>query len=108
MFVFWYGLKVQFWTADHSNLNDERYLQMINKETDPHLHEHFVEQQHGALRRLWWKQDGAPAHRRIIRERLRELVNHMVIALTYDPEWPPRPPDPTQMWFFFFGGISSV
>ena len=44
---------------------------MINEEIVPYLHEHVKQQQRRALRRLWWKQDGAPAHRRIIvKERL--------------------------------------
>ena len=102
--VFWWGLKIQFWTAKHNNLNGERYVQMINEEIDPHLQEHFEQQQGGALRRLWWKQKGALAHRRIIvGERLRELFNHRVTALNYDQEWLPRPPDSTPCDFFFCG-----
>ena len=42
------------------------YLQMINKEIVPYLQEHVEQQERGAFRRLWWKQDGAPAHRRMI------------------------------------------
>ena len=81
----------------------ERYLQTINEEIDPHLHEYFEHlQQRGAFSVFRWKQDGAPAHRRIIvEERLRELFNHRVIALNYDPEWSPRSPDLTPCAFFF-------
>ena len=54
-----------------------------------------------------WRQDGASAHRRIIaEERLRELFNRRVIALNYNPEWPPRPL--TQQRVFFFGGSSRA
>ena len=38
---------------------------MINEEIVAHLHEHVKQQQRGAFRRLWWKQDGTSAHRRI-------------------------------------------
>ena len=106
--VFWYSLKVQIWTAEHSNLNGEWYLQMINEEIDPHLHEPFEQQRRGAFRRSWWKQDGAPAHRRIIvGERSRELFNHRVTALNYDPEWLPRTLTKPRV-IFFFGGISRA
>ena len=75
---------------------------MINEEIDPHLHEHFEQQQRGSFRRFFWKQDAAPAHRRIIvGESLRDLFNHRIIALNYDPECPPRPPDSTPCDFVF-------
>ena len=72
-----------------------------------------------SFQRFRWKQDGAPAHRRVIaEERLRLLFNHRVIALNYDPEWPPRSPDLTPCerspdltpcdFFFVFGGISRA
>ena len=81
---------------------------MINEEIVPQLHEHFQQQQRGAFRRLWWVQDGAPAHRRIIvRDRLQELFNHRVIALNRDPEWPPRSPDLTPCDFFLWGYLKS-
>ena len=79
-----------------------------------HLHEHFEQlQQRGAfsvsgLSRMVHPRC-APAHWRIIvKERLKELFNHRVIALNYDPEWPPRSPDLTPCDFFFFGGISRA
>ena len=84
------------------NLNGERYLQMINEEAVPHLQEHFDQQQCGGFRRLWWIQDGAPAHLHIIvKDRPRELFNR--IALNHDPEWPWLNP----IWFFFFGYLKS-
>ena len=81
---------------------------MINEEIVPQLQEHFQQQQLGAFRRLWWVQDGAPAHRCIIvRDRLQELFNHRVIALNRDPEWPPRSPDLTPCDFFLWGYLKS-
>ena len=47
------------------NLNGERYLQKINEDIVdivPQLEEHFEQHDNGAFRRLWWIQDGAPAH----------------------------------------------
>ena len=81
---------------------------MINEEIDPHLQEHFEQQQRGAFRRLWWKQDGAAAHGRTnVGESLRELFNHRVIALNYDPEWLPRPPDSTPREVFLWWYLKS-
>ena len=110
LYHFWplQWLTMSWFCLSHSNLNGERYLQMINEEIVPHLHEHSELQQRGAFRRLWWKQDCAPAQRRIIvGERLRELFNHRVIALNYDPEWLPRPPDSTPCDFFLWWCLKS-
>ena len=91
-------------TIMEGNLNGEQYLHMINEEIVPQLQEHFQQQQRGAFRRLWWVQDGAPAHQRIIlRDRHQELFNHRVIALNCDPEWPPRASDLTPCDFFSLG-----
>ena len=99
--VFLQGLQVKFWTVEHSNLNGEQYLQLINEGIDPHLQENFEQQQRGDFRRLWWKQDSAPSHRRIIvGERLRELFNHRVIEL-----WPrvaTKVPWINSVWFFLW------
>ena len=70
------------------------YLQMINDGVVLQLEEHFERQVRGVFRRLWWAQDGVPAHRLIaVRDRLRELFWERVIAVNHDVEWPPRSPD---------------
>ena len=79
------------------------YLEMINEHVVPQLELHFERQQGGVFRRLWWAQDGAPAHRLIaVRDRLRELFAHRVIALNHEVEWPPRSPDLTPCDFFLW------
>ena len=56
------------------NVNGRSYLQMINDEVVPGLQQHVQLQQNGAFPRLWWSQDGAPAHRtRLVRDRLEQL-----------------------------------
>ncbi|XP_030848369.1 uncharacterized protein LOC115926899 [Strongylocentrotus purpuratus] len=61
-----------------------------------------------SCRDIWWIQDGAPAHRRIIvRNRLAELFNERVIATYHPVEWPPRSPDLTPCDFFLWGYLKS-
>ena len=65
---------------------------MINHQVVPELQRYGI-QGNGALRRKWWFQDGAPAHRRRdVGDRLQELFPHRVVALGYQPEWPVRSP----------------
>ena len=53
------------------------------------------------FQRLWWFQDGAPAHRLLqVRTRLREVFLDRVVALHHDVEWPARSPDLTPCDFF--------
>lgn len=52
--------------------------------------------------RLWWFQDGAPAHRlRLVKERLRELFGSRIVALNHDIEWPPISPCLTPSNYFY-------
>ena len=45
------------------NLNGAAYLQMLNEDVFPKLLETFGDQfRNGYFQRLWWVQDGAPAH----------------------------------------------
>ena len=60
------------------------------------------------MNRLWWAQEGAPVHRRIIvRGRLNEVFHNCVIALGHETEWPPRSPDLTPCDFFLRGYIKN-
>ena len=69
----------------NGNLDGERYLQLINEDIVPELDQHFVRQRDGSFERVWWVQDGAPPHRRlVVRERLHELFNNRVIAMNHD------------------------
>lgn len=81
---------------------------MINDDVVPQLEQYFRRQIGGVFRNLWWVQDGAPAHRLIaVRDRLRELFGHRVIALYEDVEWPPRSPDLTPCDFFLWGYLKN-
>ena len=84
---------------------------MIDNQVVPFLDQgfpRFRRQANGQFRHLWWVQDGAPAHRRIIvRDRLRDLFGNRVIALNHVIEWPPRSPDLTPLDFFLWGYLKA-
>ena len=71
---------------------------LINQQVVPQLHQRYGRLQNGAIRRKWWFQDGAPAHRSVIvRNRLQELFPNRVVGLGHQLEWPPRSPDLTPL-----------
>lgn len=87
-----------------NNMNGVDYLNMINENIVPELHRIYGNR----FNRLWWFQDGAPAHRTMnVRQKLRELFGTRVVALHHDVEWPPRSPDLTPCDFFLWGHIKS-
>ena len=95
----------------NGNVNGLNYLDMINTHVVPELHRIFGRMANGGIRRAWWFQDGAPAHRRIIvRDRLRHLFNNRVVGIGHAQEWPARSPDLTPMDFFSLGipNVQSV
>ena len=74
------------------NVNGYNYLRMINNFAFSRLH--FNNQFDGVFHRLWWFQDGAPAHcLKAVRHRLHEKFVNLVVALYHEVEWPPRSPD---------------
>ena len=88
------------------NVNSEAYLQMLNDQIVRALAERYVLQANGTFLRVWWAQDGAPAHRRkMVMERLQQLFLGRIISLGRDHEWPPRSPDLTPL--DFFSGVTS-
>lgn len=90
------------------NLNGQAYLNMINDFVVPEMDQIFPRQRRGAFRRVWWAQDGAPAHRLIaVRNRLAELFGNRVIALFHQVEWPARSPDLTPCDFFLWGHLKG-
>ena len=90
------------------NVTGQVYLQVINNDVVPQLEQYFRRQIGGVFRNLWWVQDGAQAHRLIaVRDRLRELFGHRVIALYEDVEWPPRSPDLIPCDFFLWGYLKN-
>ena len=79
-------------------------MDLLNNNIIPHLRVEFNDR----FDRLWWAQDGAPAHRRIIvREFLAEVFNNRVIGLGHEHEWPPRSPDLTPCDYFLWGYVKS-
>lgn len=92
----------------YNNVNGQGYLDMINNEVVPALQALYQQQRNGAFPRLWWAQDGAPAHRTIaVRNRLQQLFPRRVIGIGHNPEWPARSPDLTPLDFFLWGYLKS-
>ena len=55
--------------------------------------------------RLWFQQDGAPAHFALdVREYLNNIFPNGWIGRGGPVQWPPRSPDLTPMDFFIWGG----
>ena len=80
-----------------NNLNGDRYLNLITERIIPELLQIYPNR----FNRLWWIQDGAPAHRgRAVQELLHDNFNDRIIALNHPIEWPPRSPDLTPCDFF--------
>lgn len=89
------------------NLDSEGYLEMLDEQVFLALRRmgrRFGPNRNGRFQRLWWIQDCAPPHRRIIvTERLQQLFGERVVALNHAVEWPPRSPDLTSLDFFLWG-----
>lgn len=90
------------------NLNGAGYLNIINQHLQPELRRIFQQQRNGAIRRAWFLQDGAPAHRSVmVRNRLQELFPNRIIGLGHAVEWPPRSPDLTPLDFWLWGDVKA-
>ena len=93
----------------NGNLNGAGYLRMLNNDILPELERHFANQLiNGNFQRLWWAQDGAPAHRLIaVRNLILQKFERRVVALNTPREWPPRSPDLTPCDFFLWGYLKQ-
>ena len=91
------------------NVNGAKYLEMLNEEVFPQLIAAFGHQfANGSFSRLWWAQDGAPAHTSVdVSTWTTEFFRHKIIALHHPNEWPPRSPDLTPCDFFLWGYLKS-
>ena len=90
------------------NVNGQSYIRMLDNDVVPYLKQHFQRQLQGVFTRLWWAQDGAPAHRlRAVTDRLTALFGDRVIALNRPTEWPPKSPDLTPCDFFLWGYLKN-
>ncbi|KAF2348320.1 hypothetical protein FHG87_020923 [Trinorchestia longiramus] len=83
-----------------NNLTGVVYLDLIKEAIVPELRHIYANR----FNRLWWFQDGAPAHHlRVVKERLRELFGTLIVALSLDIEWPPRSLHLTPCDYFLWG-----
>ena len=58
----------------------------------------------GRFGRLWWAQDGAPAHTTVdVSTWMTEFFGEKIIAVNHPHEWTPRSPDLTPCDFFCGG-----
>lgn len=89
----------------HQNVNARTYLDLLNTQVFPALGRVYdVVLRANDANRLWWIQDGAPAHTaRIVRRRLTEVFGERVIGLGHTIAWPARSPDLTPCDFFLWG-----
>jgi hypothetical protein len=79
-----------------------RYLNMLGCFAIPSLIEH------GALERIIYQQDGAPAHTtRAVLNFLNDRFGSNVVSRGCDVEWPPRSPDMTPADFWLWGYLKS-
>ena len=92
------------------NVNGWSYLRMINNEVVPGLQQHVQLQQNGEFPRLWWSQDGAPAHRtHLVRDRLEQLFPRRVIGIGRSPSWMATKVSWLDaMWLFSVGLLESL
>jgi hypothetical protein len=87
----------------HQNVNGHTYLDMINQFVVQQLTHQFGQRCNGSIPRLWWIQDGAPAHwSRAVSNRLQDLFPNRVVSLNNAVEWPPRFPDLTPLDFLLW------
>lgn len=64
---------------------------------------------YGSTNRVWFQQDGAPAHTaNETKELLREHFQERLISHGCDNEWPPRSPDLTPCDFYLWGVVQDI
>lgn len=88
------------------NLNAAMYLRFLQDDL-PNLLRHV---DNDLLRRMWFQQDGAPAHRsRAVTQYLNNRFPNRWIGMgSRVQEWPPRSPDLTPLDFYFWGYIRDI
>ena len=82
---------------------------MIVERVFPALIENFDNQfEENHFLRLWWAQDGAPAHTALpVRDLLNDMFQNRVIAIYHQTEWPARSPDLFACDFFLWGYLKN-
>ena len=91
------------------NLNGNIYYEMLVERVFPARMENFEDQfEEDHFRRLWWAQDGAPAHTALqVRELLNEMYQNRVVAIHHNTEWPARSPDLSACDFFLWSYLKN-
>ena len=85
------------------------YLAMLDDQVIPELHRQFGQRRNRSVPRIWWAQDGAPAHRGVaVGDRLQEVFPNRVIGMGHAVEWPPRSPALTPCDFCLWGCLKQV
>lgn len=86
------------------NLDGPRYLELLQEQIVPAIQEIAGDD----FNEIWYQQDGAPAHFRVIvRNYLDVVFNNRWIGRRGTIEWPPRSPDLTPLDFFLWGYIKN-
>lgn len=89
----------------NGNLNGIMYLQFLQHE----LQNMFDDLPLHIIQRLWFQQDGAPAHfTRGVRNYLNEVFGANWIGRGGPIQWPARSPDLTKLDFFLWGYVKEV
>ena len=90
------------------SIDSQVYLDLINDHIVPGLRRSFQQQQNGAFRRVWYMQDGAPAHRALpVRNRLQELFGNRVVGMGHQIDWPAKIPDLSPLDFYLWGTVKQ-
>ena len=90
------------------SIDSQVYLDLINDHIVPGLRRSFQQQQNGAFRRVWYLQDGAPAHRALpVRNRLQELFGNRVVGMGHQIDWPARVTDLSPLDFYLWGTVKQ-
>ena len=72
---------------------------MLEQQIIPQIRESYGAQ----FDNVWWMQDGAPCHRRVlVLNYLSETFQNRIIGFGFEREWPPRSPDLTPCDFFLW------
>lgn len=110
-----YSKKINVWCAIsysgiigpyffESNLNQHTYLHMLNT----FFHDHLNDIPLVDRRKLFFQQDGCPAHStRIVREWLNQQFGDKWIGRNGPNQWPARSPDLTMMDFHLWGYLKE-
>lgn len=92
-----------------NNLDGPSYLSLLRDELVPHLRHQFpTANQNEFDNRIWYQQDGAPAHYALpVRNYLDQIFPNRWIGRRGALEWPPRSPDLNPMDFFLWGYLKN-